>query len=142
MKINTKKVGIVLLIIFIVGLTLSVTVYAQSSISRGYYIGGRIKFLKAAQVSNLENTGYVCDVPGTSIEITPVRGQNETSFLITTTAKKWTKQYNLRQGQWILSKRQGSTTITCQKCEGEYDSEECVQESFDLPNIIEYATSR
>ncbi len=139
-----KKVKIISIAILIFVLSYSLTTYAQGSLSRGNYFGGRIISLKSYEVETYESAGFICDVPGTSIEIKPTGGrQTETSFLISTASEKWTPKYNLRQGQWILGINKGTTRINCKKCEeAEAESGECYETSFELPTVTKYGTSR
>jgi hypothetical protein len=106
------------------------------------YFGGKITKLKASELENYESEGYECEVPGTTIEIRPIKG-NTASYIIPKGLRPRTK-YNVNSGQSILGKSSGSTNINCKKCETD-DGEEknCVQASFSLPNIADpWGTSR
>lgn len=75
---------------------------------------GIITQTKAQEIQVLENTGYTCTVPGTSIQIRPKakRGVQPTSYMIPFGTISKTKNA-LRANQQIIGKYSGKTTITC-----------------------------
>ena len=106
-----KGIIFILLIIFLV----SVGTSSVSAISPfGRILGGRIIALKALEIAELEATGWICTVPGVSIEILPIGSPSRTptSYFIPpyTTSKTGTIP---RAGQLIMGKYFGRTPITC-----------------------------
>jgi hypothetical protein len=72
--------------------------------------GGKIVNTKAVEIEALENTGYACVVPGTSITIVPVKGP--TSFFIPFSIVSKTKR-NPKVNGWTLGRYSMTTPITC-----------------------------
>ncbi|MCX6751249.1 MAG: hypothetical protein NT161_00565 [Candidatus Nomurabacteria bacterium] len=64
-----KGIIFILLIVFLVFISTS-SAFAISSFGRIF--GGRIIALKALEIAGLEATGWICTVPGVSIEILPI----------------------------------------------------------------------
>jgi len=105
------------------------------------YFGGKVTRLKASLVEDHESAGYECEVPGSTIEIRPIKG-NTTSYFIPDGLRPRTK-YSVNAGQSILGISKNYTTINCKKCvthEGE--EEKCSKASFSLTNISLFGTSR
>jgi len=108
------------------------------------YFAGEILNTKSAQVESYEGGGYICEVPGETIEIKPIKGQS--SYLIPEGTKPKTNHL-IRTGQNIIGVERGSTTINCKRCETKTGNssgseKKCWKASFDLPNIIIFGTSR
>jgi len=98
---------------------------------------GKISELKAKEISLKEDAGYICEVPGTSIEI---RSQQKVSigYVIPSGLKSMTK-HSPRIGQSIIGKQRNTATINCKKCDEK--GENCVHATFSLPIIKTYANS-
>ncbi len=106
---------------------------------------GKITGLKAKKIESYENAGFDCRVPGQSIEIKAIKGGS--SYIIRTGINN--KSGNaVRPGQSIVGKNNGSTTISCKKCEKDDGGllsggeEKCEEVTFALPNITLFSTSK
>jgi len=74
--------------------------------------GGKIIHTKATEIQTLESTGFVCNVPGETITISPV-GKYPTSYLIPYGTTSKTKK-PLGKNRWILGVYKGvKTAIIC-----------------------------
>ncbi|MFM7088934.1 MAG: hypothetical protein ACKOW9_05405 [Candidatus Paceibacterota bacterium] len=75
---------------------------------------GIIIHTKALRIQTLETAGYVCIVPGQTIEIRPKakRGIQPTSYMIPSGTISKTKN-TLGANQQIIGKYSGKTIITC-----------------------------
>lgn len=75
---------------------------------------GRIIYTKAIKIKALESAGFVCVVPGSSIQIKPIGlgVGTPTTYLIPFAVKSRTK-YPLKPFQKIMGKYAGKAIITC-----------------------------
>ena len=72
--------------------------------------GGRILNTTAVEIQTLEDTGWTCEVPGTSITIKPVRGPASYAIPAGVVSKTNTTP---EDGQSIKGLYLGKTVITC-----------------------------
>lgn len=77
-----KKNFIILFLFLFVSVQI---VFADTNVSSKVF-GGRITAIKATEIKTLEDDGYTCSVPGTSITISPVKGPK--TYLIETGIKQ------------------------------------------------------
>lgn len=71
--------------------------------------GGRIIGLKAKEIDSLEKSNYKCIVPGSTIEINPIKG-NRGYFIPQAVSKSFNM---LRTNQYIMGLYAGQTAISC-----------------------------
>ena len=103
-----KGIIFILLIVFLV-FTSTEIVFAFSG-SYGQVFGGKIINTKAAEIKELELSGYICVVNGTSVTVKPIKGP--ATFIIPFTTISKTKKIPLA-GKWIMGKYSGKTIVTC-----------------------------
>lgn len=87
-----------------------VTIKIAYAISLGKDFGGRIIKTTATRIQTLQNSGWSCIVPGTSIDIKPIKGPSSYMIPLTTKSKTNTTPAS---GQQIIGKYSGKTVITC-----------------------------
>lgn len=120
-------------------------VVSQKAQSTTILFGGKIVGTKAKEVEGYENADYICEVPGSTIEIRPIKSST-TSYFIPFGTRSLTK-YEINPNQSILGRSYGSQTITCKKCkqkDGEptkSDEVKCLTVSIDLPKIEKFGNS-
>lgn len=117
------KILVVVLVFFV---SFQVTLAAFGNI-----FGGRITNLKALQIEKLEEAGYDCEVPGSTIEIRSIKGP--TAYFTPQNIVPKTKTIPA-MGAAIIGKYNGKTDIICRKG----DSIQIVI----LDTIIFFGTSR
>jgi len=101
--------------------------------------GGKVANTKAEKIEELESSNYGCAVSGSTIEVIPINRNSKNpvySYAIPAGIKNKTG-FPLRDGQWIIGKYSGKTTITC-ILEGDPPLEETVT----LSTITLYGTSK
>jgi hypothetical protein len=102
----------ILIIVLVVFISIKI-VHASFGIDKGF--GGKITDDKATEIKDLEDSGYTCQVPGTSITINPVSSNYPTTYLIPWSVKSKTNT-TPASGQWILGLYSPmKTTISCYK---------------------------
>lgn len=87
-----------------------ITIKIAYAVSLGKDFGGRIIKTTATKVQSLENSGWACVVPGTSIDIRPIKGP--VSYLIPAFVRSKTNT-TPASGQQIIGKYSGKTPIVC-----------------------------
>jgi hypothetical protein len=107
-----------------------------TSSTTGGVFGGKIANTKAERIVELEGSGYYCNYSGTTIEVTPIRTTMPYSYAIPAGIKNKTG-FSLRDGQWILGKYKGKTTVTCPN-----ENPEIPPEYVILDEISIYGTSK
>lgn len=114
------KKGIILTLLIFFGVSISVGV-AHASFSGLFGIfGGRIVSDRALEIGELEDFGYICDVPGYSIEIMPIGSPvgTPTSYLIPYSTRSMTGTVP-SSGKLIIGRYIGKTEVVCQHPESE-----------------------
>lgn len=107
-----KGIIFILLTIFPVFFVIASSTSVRSSFN---LFGGKItSTLKALEIQELEESGFVCNVPGTTIEILPIGSSagTPTSYFIPSYVKSSTRT-TPKAGQLIMGKYSGTTSITC-----------------------------
>jgi hypothetical protein len=103
-----KGIIFILLIVFLV-FTSTEIVFAYSG---SQVFGGKIINTKATKIQELESSGYICTVYGSSITIRSIKGPTTYVIPATTIAKTRTIP---AVGKWIMGKYSGKTMVTCTK---------------------------
>jgi hypothetical protein len=134
-----KGIIFILLIVFVLFAGAG-TVSAASYFNFGKMFGGKIIYPKASEIQELEDFGYTCTIPGTTISIVPMgspASTTATDFFIPSfvTSKSRTTP---RSGQLIVGRYAGKTTITCIQ---QIDEVEDIQTVI-LDTINLFATSK
>ncbi|MFA7285934.1 MAG: hypothetical protein WC011_03780 [Candidatus Paceibacterota bacterium] len=111
---------------------------SQRAQSTTILFGGKIQDTIATQVRNYESAGYDCEVPGSTIEIRPIKS-SFTSYFIPLGTYSLTK-YSVNQGQSILGISENTQNINCERCDEK--GENCTEINFTLPIIIKFGNSR
>jgi hypothetical protein len=116
-------------------LTIGSVAYAgvTINISSGFF-WGKIANTKAERIEELENEGYTCNVPGSTIEIQ--RTKTPYSFMIPYGTHN-ASGFPDRDGQHIVGRYKGTETIICT-----LDEDPEVTETVQLDKITLYATSK
>ena len=134
-NISKNNIVVIASMSFFALLILSINIaHAASS---GRFFGGRIVETKALKIEILEDSEYECEVPGSTIEIETIGSPKgtPTSYFISAGTKSKTNT-KTRNGQLIIGKYSGKTTITCIRPEPE-DIQTVV-----LDTITMYGTSK
>lgn len=141
-----KGIIFFLLIIFVVSISLNqveggsvpATPASSGSGITGGVFGGRVVNTKAIEIQMLEESGFQCMVPGTSITILPLGSPTGTpiSYLIPIGVTSRTRN-SIDTGQLILGKYFGQVAITCV-----YPSLPPVITSVGLSTITLFGTSK
>ena len=103
----------------------------------GQSFAGIISDTKATEIRLLEEDGFVCTVPGTTIQVLQKgkRGYQPTSFFIPSGTNSKTK-YKLLNNQKIIGKYLGKTEITCV-----YEAVPPIEVTVTLDTITMYGNS-
>lgn len=152
---KTKKkhfYWIVLLIIFLLFISVFFTLKSKtnaqyaggagggssSSVTSSRIFGGKIANTKAERIMELESENYHCSVSGTTIEVTPISSKMSMpySYIIPYGVENKTG-FSLRDGQWIIGKYNGTTTVECI-----FQGEPPVTQTVTLETITIYGTSK
>jgi hypothetical protein len=128
--INNKIKVLIVVLVFLISFEVTFAAF-----SFGNVFGGRILRTEATEITTLEDTGYICVVPGSTIEIISIKGP--TAYLIPTGITPKTNT-TPKEGQAILGKYQGQATIVCTRKDGETTSDKNVF----LDIITLFGTSR
>jgi hypothetical protein len=128
--INNKIKVLIVVLMFLISFEITFAVF-----SFGNTFGGRILKTEAIEITTLQNTGYICVVPGSTIEIISIKGP--TAYLIPFGIIPRSNT-NPREGQGILGRYGGQATIVCTRKDGETTS---VRNVF-LDIITLFGTSR
>ena len=113
-----KGIIFILLTVFLVFASFRI-VFAFSDFFLGGYFGGRIISTQATKIAELEDAGYDCYTPGTSISIRPLGSPigTPTDYFIPTGVESQTRTTPLA-GRLILGKYSGKTDIDCVNDDG------------------------
>ena len=103
--------------------------------SSGGVFGGTISNTKAEEIESLENSNYKCTIAGETIEVRPVN-KAPYSYMIPSGIKNRTG-FSLRDGQWIIGKYRGKTTITCI-----FQGDPPTEKTVTLDKVTLYGTSK
>lgn len=114
-----RKGILFILLIFFVFFTYASFAHASFLGAFGIF-GGRIASDRALEVGELEDFGYICDVPGYSVEIMPIGSPlgTPTSYLIPYTARSMTGTVP-SYGKLIMGRYTSKTEVVCQHPESE-----------------------
>lgn len=124
------------IVVFVVLLTTGVAFASFFGFLKGF--GGKIISAKATEIKTLENSGWSCAVPGSSITIRPARSSYPTSYIIPAGVESKTET-TPTAGQAILGLYSPTkTTVTCTK---ECGPTECVT-TVTLDTLKMYGTSK
>jgi hypothetical protein len=132
-----KAVALFLLITFLIFVGTNI-VYSYSSSTFGRLFGGKIISMKATQIEELEASGYICSMFGTSISIKPIgsRAGTPTSYFIPSYVSPKTRT-TPGSGKLIIGKYSGQEIITCT-----LPGEPPLTETIVLNTITFFGTSR
>jgi len=137
-----KKILKITLVSFIILIGFYFTTKAIAAVRPYQSLGGKITSTRSTKIEELEDQGYTCEVPGTTIEINPVRpGFCPMSYIIpySTVSKTLTTP---RSGQFILGLYSSITTqSTCTKIISYYPLTISTIEVM-LPTIKMFGTSK
>ncbi len=114
------KKGLIATLLVVLGFFFYTSYRAHAYEGSWNIFGGKIISDKALEVGELEDFGYICDVPGYSIEVLPVGSPAgaPTSYFIPYTAKSLTRTTPY-SGKFIMGRYAGLTEIVCQHPESE-----------------------
>lgn len=87
-----------------------VTIKISYAFSLNQSFGGRIIMTKALEIQTLESSGFTCTVPGTTIQVKPIKGPS--SYIIPYGVKSKTNT-TPSVGQQVIGKYAGKTSVIC-----------------------------
>lgn len=125
------------MIIFLLLVTSCEIAYAFSTslFVYGGLFAGKVSEVKATEIEEKENDGFTCLDVGMTITIDrPIKGP-ETYIIPTGTMSKTGKDVSVNS--WIMGKYEGTTSVTCEKQEGETT----IIEEVDLNTITLFGNS-